>query len=121
MMDYTVPADARESADALLAWANANDVESLDIRFTDIRGMTQHFSMPIGGADAALFAEGFGFDGSSVRGFQSIDQSDLILRADLNTAYVDPFFARKTLAFVCDVYDPVQEEPYGRDPRGVVY
>ncbi len=121
MMDYTVPADARESADALLAWAGANEVEELDIRFTDIRGMTQHFSMPIEGADAALFAEGFGFDGSSVRGFQSIDQSDLILRADLNTAYLDPFFARKTLAFVCDVYDPVQGEPYGRDPRGVAH
>ena len=53
-----------------------------------------------------LFEDGFGFDGSSVRGFQSIEQSDLILKADLNTALVDPFFERKTLTFVCDIYDP---------------
>ena len=119
MMDYTVPAEARESAEALLAWAAANEVEALDIRFTDIRGMTQHFSMPLGGADAGAFEDGFGFDGSSVRGFQSIEQSDLILMADLNTALIDPFYARKTLTFVCDIYNPVTREPYGRDPRGV--
>ena len=119
MMDYTVPAEARESAEALLAWASANEVEALDIRFTDIRGMTQHFSMPLGGADAGAFEDGFGFDGSSVRGFQSIEQSDLILMADLNTALIDPFYARKTLTFVCDIYNPVTGEPYGRDPRGV--
>jgi glutamine synthetase len=81
--------------------------------------MVQHFSIPIGGADDSLFAEGFGFDGSSVRGFQSIDQSDLILMADLETAVIDPFFAKKTLAFLCDVYDPINREPYARDPRGV--
>jgi glutamine synthetase len=119
MTDYVVPAEAKASPEALLEWANSNGVEELDIRFTDIRGMVQHFSIPIGGADHALFNEGFGFDGSSVRGFQSIDQSDLILMADLETAVIDPFFAKKTLAFMCDVYDPINREPYARDPRGV--
>lgn len=119
MTAYVVPDEAKQSPEALLEWANANGVEELDIRFTDIRGMVQHYSMPVGGADRSLFEEGFGFDGSSVRGFQSIDQSDLILMADLDTAVIDPFFAKKTLAFFCDVYDPINREPYGRDPRGV--
>jgi len=119
MMDYTVPAAARVSPEALLNWARANEVEALDIRFTDVRGMVQHFSLAISSVDEGLFEEGFGFDGSSVRGFQSIDQSDLILRADLSTAIIDPFYTRKTLAFFCDVYDPVLGEPYERDPRGV--
>lgn len=119
MTDYVVPADAKQSPAELLKWANANGVQEIDIRFTDIRGMVQHFSMPVGAADHSLFEEGFGFDGSSVRGFQSIDQSDLILFADLDTAVIDPFFAKKTLTFFCDVYDPINREPYGRDPRGV--
>jgi glutamine synthetase len=119
MTDYVVPAEAKQSPEDLLKWAKANGVEELDIRFTDIRGMVQHFSIRIEGADHSLFEEGFGFDGSSVRGFQSIDQSDLILMADLETAIIDPFFARKTLAFFCDVYDPINREPYSRDPRGV--
>jgi glutamine synthetase len=119
MTTLVPPAEAKESPEALLKWASENGVEELDIRFTDIRGMVQHFSLPIQGADHALFEDGFGFDGSSVRGFQSIDQSDLILFADLSTAVIDPFYAKKTLAFFCDVYDPIERQPYSRDPRGV--
>lgn len=119
MTSLTVPDAAKESPEALLNWAKASGVVELDIRFTDIRGMVQHYSLPLATADVSLFEEGFGFDGSSVRGFQSIEQSDLILLADLSTAVIDPFFARKTLAFVCDVYDPLKRQPYGRDPRGV--
>jgi glutamine synthetase len=111
MTDFVVPAEAKKSPAELLKWAGANGVQEIDIRFTDIRGMVQHFSMPIGAADHSLFEEGFGFDGSSVRGFQSIDQSDLILFADLDTAVIDPFFAKKTLTFFCDVYDPINREP----------
>lgn len=119
MNNYVPPASAQKSPSALLKWASENGIEELDIRFTDIRGHVQHFSLPISSADEGLFEEGFGFDGSSVRGFQSIDQSDLILFADLSTAFIDPFFSKKTLAFVCDVYDPIERQPYGRDPRGV--
>lgn len=119
MHDYVPPDDAKKSPEALLTWARDNAIQEVDIRFTDIRGMVQHFSLPMSGVDLSLFEEGFGFDGSSVRGFQSIDQSDLILMADLSTAVIDPFFKAKTLAITCDVYDPINREPYARDPRGV--
>lgn len=119
MVAYVVPEEAKASHGALLAWARQNGVYEIDMRFTDIRGIVQHFSMPIENLDEGHFEEGFGFDGSSVRGFQSIDQSDLILLADLSTAVVDPFFKLKTLAITCDVYDPLERQPYARDPRGV--
>lgn len=117
---YTLPDSAKESADALLAWAKQNDVAEVDIRFIDLKGVVHHFSMPISAVDTGAFEDGFGFDGSSVRGFQAINESDLILMADLNTAFIDPFFKMKTLAFSCDVYDPIDREPYKRDPRGVL-
>ncbi|TVR24594.1 MAG: type I glutamate--ammonia ligase [Anaerolineaceae bacterium] len=109
----------KESASALLKWATENDVREFDIRFIDLKGVVHHFSMPTEIMDEGVFEDGFGFDGSSVRGFQAINESDLILMADLSTAHIDPFFARKTIAFMCDVYDPITREPYGRDPRGV--
>ncbi|MEQ8675795.1 MAG: type I glutamate--ammonia ligase [Aggregatilineales bacterium] len=117
---YMLPDSAKESADALLAWAKENDVAEVDIRFIDLKGVVHHFSMPISAVDVGAFEDGFGFDGSSVRGFQAINESDLILMADLSTAFIDPFFKMKTLAFSCDVYDPITREPYGRDPRGVL-
>jgi len=119
MGEFTLPDSAKSSPSALLGWARENGVVELDVRFTDIRGIVQHFSMPIAGVDEGAFEEGFGFDGSSVRGFQSIDQSDLILMADLSTAVIDPFFKKKTLVVTCDVYDPIERHPYMRDPRGV--
>jgi glutamine synthetase len=119
MSELLPPADAKATPDSLLQWARDNGVEEIDLRFTDIRGIVQHFSLPISGVDIDLFEDGFGFDGSSVRGFQSIDQSDLILFADLKTAMIDPFFRLKTLAMYCDVYDPIERQPYARDPRGV--
>jgi len=119
MGNYLLPDSAKESAAALLGWAKENDIIEIDLRFTDIRGITQHFSMPLEMVDAGDFEEGFGFDGSSVRGFQSIDVSDMILLADLSTALVDPFFKYPTIAIRCDVYDPITREPYANDPRGV--
>ena len=119
MVQYTLPDSAKASPAALLKWAGENDVKEIDIRFIDLKGVVHHFSMPIGAVDEGVFEDGFGFDGSSVRGFQTINESDLILMADLDTAIVDPFFKMKTLAFSCDVYDPITREPYGRDPRGV--
>ncbi|MGB1287696.1 MAG: type I glutamate--ammonia ligase [Aggregatilineales bacterium] len=119
-MTYVPPPSALESADALLKWAAENDVIELDIRFTDLKSVVHHFSMPIAVVSAEDFADGFGFDGSSVRGFQAINESDLILMADLSTCYIDPFFKYKTLTVMCDVYDPISREPYGRDPRGVI-
>ena len=119
-MSSLVPPDAaKESAAALLAWANENDIDEIDLRFVDIRGVPQHFSMPIGSVDEGAFEDGFGFDGSSIQGFQAINESDMILLADLNTAYVDPFFSYKTLAMYCDAHDPISLAPYALDARGV--
>jgi glutamine synthetase len=119
MAQFVPPDSAKQNAGALLAWANENDVQELDVRFVDVRGIVQHFSMPLATVDEGMFEDGFGFDGSSVRGFQAINESDLILFADLNTARIDPFFTARTLTLTCDVYDPIDRVAYPNDPRGV--
>lgn len=119
MTSLVLPDSAKESAAALLAWAKENGVEELDARFVDIRGIPQHFSMPIEAVDEGSFEDGFGFDGSSIQGFQTINESDMILLADLSTAMIDPFFKYKTLSFYCDIHDPISREPYAMDPRGI--
>jgi glutamine synthetase len=118
MPEFVLPDSAKESPEALLKWAEDNEIEEIDVRFVDLRGTTQHFSLPLAAADADTFAEGFGFDGSSVQGFQVINESDMILMADLSTAMVDPFFKYKTLAIKCDVVDPISGDDYANDPRG---
>ncbi|MEM9952863.1 MAG: type I glutamate--ammonia ligase [Chloroflexota bacterium] len=120
MPNYVPPESAMESADALLSWAKENEIAEVDVRFVDIRGMPQHFSMPLSMLDAGDFEDGFGFDGSSVQGFQDINESDMILLADLSTAKVDPFFKYPTLSLKCDIYDPITREAYANDPRGFV-
>jgi glutamine synthetase len=119
MPAFVPPESARENPATLIKWATENGIEELDLRFTDIRGLVQHFSMPMSMVKEDDFAEGFGFDGSSVRGFQTINVSDMILIADISTALVDPFFKLKTLAIRCDVVDPITREAYANDPRGV--
>lgn len=118
MAKLVPPDSAKESAAALLKWAKENGVVELDVRFVDVRGIPQHFSMPLETVDADDFAAGFGFDGSSIKGFQAINESDMLLMADLDKAYIDPFFKLPTLAVKCDVHD-VNGEPYANDPRGV--
>ncbi|MFZ4813402.1 MAG: type I glutamate--ammonia ligase [Phototrophicaceae bacterium] len=119
MNEFSVPENAKASPAAFLAWCQENDVEEIDVRFVDIRGVIQHFSMPLDMVDEGSFEDGFGFDGSSIQGFQAINESDMILMADLSTAFIDPFYASKTAAFFCFVYDPISRQPYGRDPRAV--
>jgi glutamine synthetase len=92
-------------------------IEIVDLRFCDLPGMLQHFSAPAHALDESSFTEGFGFDGSSIRGFQQIHESDMILLPDAGTAYVDPFREHRTLNIHCFVHDPVTGEPYSRDPR----
>ncbi|MGH9068386.1 MAG: glutamine synthetase beta-grasp domain-containing protein, partial [Acidimicrobiales bacterium] len=94
-------------------------VEIVDLRFCDLPGLTQHFSVPAGQLTEAAFEEGFGFDGSSIRGFQQIQESDMILLADPATAVLDPFRQHRTLNLNCFVHDPLTGEPYSRDPRYV--
>jgi glutamine synthetase len=92
-------------------------VEMVDLKFTDLPGIWQHMQMPIEALDADDFEKGLGFDGSSIRGFQTIDESDMLLLPDPATAIVDPFYDLPTLSLVCSVADPVTHEPYSRDPR----
>ncbi len=94
-------------------------IEIVDVRFADLPGMTQHFSVPTHELTEDRFTEGFGFDGSSIRGFQQIQESDMILLPDPNTAVVDPFRQHRTLNINCFVHDPVTLEPYSRDPRHI--
>jgi len=94
-----------------------NNAQFVDIRFTDLPGLQQHFSMPFDELTEDAFDEGFGFDGSSIRGFQEIQESDMILVPDANTAVMDPFRTHPTLIINSFVKDPVTSEFYSRDPR----
>ena len=92
-------------------------VKIVDLKFTDLPGVWQHFSIPAEDLSNELFAEGIGFDGSSIRGYQLIHESDMLLIADAETAYVDPTLEIRTLNLICNVRDPVTRQPYSRDPR----
>src|SRR6266576_5288617 len=94
-------------------------VQVVDLRFTDLPGTWQHFSTPISELKEDLFAEGIGFDGSSIRGFQAINESDMLLFPDPASAFVDPCLEVSTLSLTCDVSDPVTGARYSRDPRYV--
>ena len=105
--------------DDVLQLIGDEGVEIVDLRFCDLPGLMQHFSMPAKELQAGVFEEGVGFDGSSIRGFQEIQESDMILIPDPSTALVDPFTQHKTLNLNCYVLDPVTGESYSRDPRYV--
>src|SRR6266436_8903221 len=96
-----------------------NKVEIVDFKFVDVPGLWQHFSIPAGELTADLFEDGIGFDGSSIRGFQKINESDMLLMPDPETAFMDPFTDVSTLNIICDVEDPITRERYSRDPRNV--
>ncbi len=103
----------------VLAMVDDHDVEVVDFRFSDLPGVMQHVSIPAANLTEAQFDDGHGFDGSSVRGFQEIQESDMILVPDPNTGYLDPFRRHRTLVLHCFVADPVTGESYSRDPRYV--
>jgi glutamine synthetase len=95
------------------------DVKYVDFRFIDMPGIWQHTTSPIGFFDEDVFKDGKGFDGSSIRGFQAINESDMLLIPDPASAFIDPFFKETTLVMTCNVVDPVTRESYSRDPRYV--
>ena len=94
-----------------------HDIKIADVRFTDLPGTWQHFSVPVSTIDADTFSEGIGFDGSSIRGFQMIHESDMLVIPDPTTALLDPFTAVPTLVLICNIRDPITGESYSRDPR----
>src|SRR5687767_12220842 len=100
----------------VLRLAQDEGIEIVDFRFCDLPGLTQHFSVPVSQLTEDGFDEGYGFDGSSIRGFQEIQESDMILVPDPNTAVIDPFRQHRTLNINCFVRDPITGESYSRDP-----
>src|SRR5438445_7642449 len=103
----------------VLALANDAGAQIVDFRFCDLPGLMQHFSVPMAELTEEGFVEGFGFDGSSIRGFQEIQESDMLLVPDPVGAFIDPFLEVPTLVLQCFVRDPVTGEDYSRDPRGI--
>ena len=108
-----------KSADEVLKYVKDNDVQFIDVRFVDMPGVMQHLNMPASAFTADVFADGLMFDGSSIRGFQAIHESDMKLVPDPKTAFVDPFREYKTLVMNFSIVDPFTGEPYSRDPRNV--
>ena len=108
----------KDSAE-VLGFIKDTNVAFLDIRFTDLPGVQQHFTIPASTVDEEFFSVGQLFDGSSIRGFQGIHESDMQLIPDVSTAYIDPFRHARTLVMVFDIYNPRSGEIYGRDPRQV--
>jgi glutamine synthetase len=101
----------------VFAMIKKHNVKMIDVRFTDLPGQWQHFSVPVGQFSEKAFEEGIGFDGSSIRGWQSINESDMLVLPDPDTANIDPFMKTTTLSMVCDIYDPLTKQQYSRDPR----
>lgn len=107
------------SALGVLKTISENNIKFIDLRFTDTKGKEQHVTLPSGAIDDAFFEEGKMFDGSSIAGWKSINESDMVLMPDPSTAVVDPFFDEPTLILRCDVLEPSTMQGYGRDPRSI--
>ena len=107
------------NSDELLKYIKDEHVEMIDVRFCDLPGIMQHFTVPVSSFDESVFKDGLGFDGSSIRGFQAINESDMSLFPDPTTAYIDPFRVAKTLAVNFFIHDPITGEAYSRDPRNI--
>ncbi|HET8602563.1 MAG TPA: type I glutamate--ammonia ligase [Marmoricola sp.] len=107
------------NADELLKYIKDEGVEMVDVRFCDLPGVMQHFTVPVSSFDQSVFDDGLGFDGSSIRGFQAIHESDMSLFPDPTSAYLDPFRTAKTLVVNFFIHDPLTGEAYSRDPRNI--
>jgi glutamine synthetase len=107
----------------ILRFVKENNIKIVDLKFNDLPGLWQHFSIPaseltdIDDPTRGIWVDGIGFDGSSIRGFQKIQESDMILIPDPETAVIDPICETPTLSIICDIYEPLNKQPYTRDPR----
>lgn len=116
-MAVAVATSSKATPTEVLQMARESGIKVVDVRFSDLFGTMQHFSVPLDEFGEDVFEEGLGFDASSVRGFQAIEESDMLLFPDPDTAVVDPILQIPTMAITCDVVDPLTHEPYSRDPR----
>src|SRR5712671_2864352 len=103
----------------VLALIREKEVRAIDLRFMDFPGLWQHFTIPAEQLDEHVFEDGLGIDGSSIRGWQAINESDMLVVPDPATAFVDPFCRDRTLTMICNILDPLTKEDYTRDPRNV--
>jgi glutamine synthetase len=113
------PPTPQVSPKDVISKAKKEEVKIVDLRFVDLPGQWQHFSIPVEELSESLFSDGIGFDGSSIRGFQHINESDMLLIPDATSAFIDPVLSVKTIDIICDVVDPLTRKPYSRDPRYV--
>src|SRR5919206_1479699 len=104
---------------SVIELAKKSGAKMVDIKFVDTFGTWQHFSCPIRELTEEIFDEGLGFDGSSIRGWKSIEASDMLAMPDVNTAFIDPFCAVPTLSLTCTIAETGTKEAYNRDPRGI--
>src|SRR5437016_2173974 len=104
---------------SVLEMAKKEGAKMVDVKFVDTFGTWQHFSLPISEIDEGAFSDGLGFDGSSIRGWKSIEDSDMLAMPDPATAFIDPFMAVPTLSLTCTIAETGTREPYIRDPRGI--
>jgi glutamine synthetase len=103
----------------VLAFIREKDVKAIDLRFMDFPGLWQHFTIPADALTESTFEEGLGFDGSSIRGWKAINESDMLVLPEAATAFLDPFCVESTLTIICNIQDPLTKEDYSRDPRNV--
>jgi len=103
----------------VLALCREKDVKAIDMRFMDFPGLWQHFTIPASALDEDVFEEGLGFDGASIRGWKAINESDMLVVPQPETATLDPFTELPTLSMICNIQDPITREDYSRDPRNV--
>src|SRR6185312_10076027 len=99
--------------------AREQQAEAVDFKFMDLLGTWQHFTIPMSEYEEAVFDEGSGFDGSSIRGWQPINASDMLVMPDASTAVIDPFMKDVTISMIGDIVDPITKEEYSRDPRHI--
>jgi len=105
--------------DKILSFVKTNNIKFIDMKFMDFPGQWQHFTIPANQFDKSTFSDGLGFDGSSIRGWKHINESDMLIIPDANTMFVDPFIEAPTLSLICDVYEPATKEKYSRCPRNI--
>jgi glutamine synthetase len=103
----------------VISFMKSDGIEVADLRFMDFPGLWQHFSVPAHVITEEVFERGLGFDGSSIRGWQAINESDMLVKPVADTAFVDPFLSAKTLVLICNICDPITGEDYTRDPRNI--
>lgn len=103
----------------VLAMCREHDVKAVDLRFMDLPGLWQHITIPVDKLDEEIFDDGLGFDGSSFRGWQTINESDMLVVPQPETAFLDPFAELQTLCMICNIQDPITREDYTRDPRNI--